>query len=232
MYFRQQQILHAIGVQQWISRDAVVQKKPSSIWRDVADATPLDNHHQATTTISTVSLADDNLSAKIAHPNIDQLDTDYHPDYDTNFETDHTDTTLQQPVITADATPLQAVHYSNDLSLLLQVCQADNFLLIATVESEKQQQLWINIQQSLKLTAYPLLWPLNINWFSHDALLQDYLKGFFYVHPQPILLLGECEAIESLQLDHFSIAPSLEQCLENFEHKKLLWQKIYTYLSH
>lgn len=95
----------------------------------------------------------------------------------------------------------------------------------STVLSQKQQQLWRNIQHALQAEYHVLQWPFALEVLQDGIGVENYVQGFVDVlsADKNMLILGQLPHFRSEQCLHLA---SLQEMLDQPLLKKSLWDAI------
>ena len=98
-------------------------------------------------------------------------------------------------------------------------------LVESTALSQKQHQLWRNIQHALQAEYHVLQWPFAIEVLQDGIGVENYVQGFVDVlsADKKMLILGQLPHFKSEQCLHLA---SLQEMLDQPLLKKSLWDAI------
>lgn len=207
MMGHQREILASLGIDIWVSRTAVSQTLPQpSVWRDQA----------APEIYSDIIVpAAVNQQLKQQQPIIQE-----EPKQEPSPQ--HTVVDVVVPDDIPEARVMLQVEAFSIEALQLPYCV---ILVESTVLSQKQQQLWRNIQHALQAEYHVLQWPFAIEVLQDGIGVENYVQGFVDVlsADKKMLILGQLPHFKSEQCLHLA---SLQEMLDQPLLKKSLWDAI------
>lgn len=204
------EVLANLGIDIWISREAVCQQLPqSTIWRD--QNTPevvLDLALQDQPIVADVLLNDPILS----------------------FETEQS---IQvKPDSKAQLAPVVSVEQELRSTVILEPFNIQALVLAHIVIlmegsaiTADQQMLWSNIQRAVQAEFTELNWPFTLPEFQDGIAVNSYIQGFLDVisAEKTILVLGEIPHYQNSNIMHLA---TLQDMLDEPLLKKRLWNFI------
>lgn len=207
MMGHQREILASLGIDIWVSRTAVSQTLPQpSVWRD--QAAP-----EIYSDIIVPAAVNQQLKQQqpIIHEEPKQEPSPQHPVVDVVVPDDIPEARVM----------LQVEAFSIE-ALQLPYCV---ILVESTALSQKQQQLWRNIQHALQAEYHVLQWPFAIEVLQDGIGVENYVQGFVDVlnADKKMLILGQLPHFKSEQCLHLA---SLQEMLDQPLLKKSLWDAI------
>lgn len=207
MMGHQREILTSLGIDIWVSRTAVSQTLPQpSVWRDQA----------APEIYSDIIVpAAVNQQLKQQQPIIQE-----EPKQEPSPQ--HTVVDVVVPDDIPEARVMLQVEAFSIEALQLPYCV---ILVESTALSQKQQQLWRNIQHALQAEYHVLQWPFAIEVLQDGIGVENYVQGFVDVlsADKKMLILGQLPHFKSEQCLHLA---SLQEMLDQPLLKKSLWDAI------
>nr|WP_315277988.1 hypothetical protein [uncultured Acinetobacter sp.] len=207
MMGHQREILASLGIDIWVSRTAVSQTLPQpSVWRDQA----------APEIYSDIIVpAAVNQQLKQQQPIIQE-----EPKQEPSPQ--HTVVEVVVPDDIPEARVMLQVEAFSIEALQLPYCV---ILVESTALSQKQQQLWRNIQHALQAEYHVLQWPFAIEVLQDGIGVENYVQGFVDVlsADKKMLILGQLPHFKSEQCLHLA---SLQEMLDQPLLKKSLWDAI------
>lgn len=207
MMGHQREILASLGIDIWVSRTAVSQTLPQpSVWRDQA----------APEIYSDIIVpAAVNQQLKQQQPIIQE-----EPKQEPSPQ--HTVVDVVVPDDIPEARVMLQVEAFSIEALQLPYCV---ILVESTALSQKQQQLWRNIQHALQAEYDVLQWPFAIEVLQDGIGVENYVQGFVDVlsADKKMLILGQLPHFKSEQCLHLA---SLQEMLDQPLLKKSLWDAI------
>lgn len=207
MMGHQREILASLGIDIWVSRTAVSQTLPQpSVWRDQA----------APEIYSDIIVpAAVNQQLKQQQPIIQE-----EPKQEPSPQ--HTVVDVVVPDDIPEARVMLQVEAFSIEALQLPYCV---ILVESTALSQKQQQLWRNIQHALQAEYHVLQWPFAIEVLQDGIGVENYVQGFVDVlsADKKMLILGQLPHFKSEQCLHLA---SLQEMLDQPLLKKSLWDAI------
>lgn len=207
MMGHQREILASLGIDIWVSRTAVSQTLPQpSVWRDQA----------APEIYSDIIVpAAVNQQLKQQQPIIQE-----EPKQEPSPQ--HTVVEVVVPDDIPEARVMLQVEAFSIEALQVPYCV---ILVESTALSQKQQQLWRNIQHALQAEYDVLQWPFAIEVLQDGIGVENYVQGFVDVlsADKKMLILGQLPHFKSEQCLHLA---SLQEMLDQPLLKKSLWDAI------
>lgn len=227
-------VLNQLGISHWIGRDTPHHAiETYSLWRDESwheeqhDGQNVDQiETPAKTEIDETTHLNQNdrlIQADVPQAWLDEL------------VTSATETDLNRIVAEpAPLSPEEIPTFSQQVQFEFVMCRHEKMLLLSQIHSPEQQQLWVNILQSLHAHSESVQWPPQLEWTVYDDLIPYYLKGIFSSQNRStmpkVLCLGE-NPVPNTYFDALAIAqstlPSLHDCLHDPLAKQQVWQAIY-----
>ena len=207
MMAHQREILASLGIDIWVSRTAVPQTLPqSSLWRDLA-APEL---HSEIIVLATVNQQSKQQQSTI----LEEPAQEPSPQ--------HTAVEVVAPDDIPEARVILQVEAFSIEALQLPYCV---ILVESTALSQKQQQLWRNIQHALQAEYHVLQWPFALEVLQDGIGVENYVQGFVDVlsADKNMLILGQLPHFRSEQCLHLA---SLQEMLDQPLLKKSLWDAI------
>lgn len=207
MMAHQREILASLGIDIWVSRTAVPQTLPqSSLWRDLAAP---ELHSEIIVSAAV------NQQSKQQQPTILE-------EHKQEPSPQHTVVEVVAPDDIPEARVILQVEAFSIEALKLPHCV---ILAESTALSQKQQQLWRNIQHALQAEYHVLQWPFALEVLQDGIGVENYVQGFVDVlsADKNILILGHLPHFKSEQCLHLA---SLQEMLEQPLLKKSLWDAI------
>ena len=207
MMAHQREILASLGIDIWVSRTAVPQTLPqSSLWRDLAAP---ELHSEI------IVPAAVNQQSKQQQPTILE-----EPAQEPSPQ--HTAVEVVAPDDIPEARVILQVEAFSIEALQLPHCV---ILVESTALSQKQQQLWRNIQHALQAEYHVLQWPFALEVLQDGIGVENYVQGFVDVlsADKNMLILGHLPHFKSEQCLHLA---SLQEMLDQPLLKKSLWDAI------
>lgn len=207
MMGHQREILASLGIDIWVSRTAVAQTLPqSSLWRDLA-APELHSEIIVPTAVNQQSKQQQStiLEEPAQEPS-----------------PQHTAVEVVAPDDIPEARVILQVEAFSIEALQLPHCV---ILVESTALSQKQQQLWRNIQHALQAEYHVLQWPFALEVLQDGIGVENYVQGFVDVlsADKNMLILGHLPHFKSEQCLHLA---SLQEMLDQPLLKKSLWDAI------
>lgn len=206
MMGHQREILASLGIDIWVSRTAVSQTLPQpSVWRD-----------QAAPEIYSDIIVPAAVNQQLKQQPIIQEEPKQEP------SPQHTFVDVVVPDDIPEARVMLQVEAFSIEALQLPYCV---ILVESTVLSQKQQQLWRNIQHALQAEYDVLQWPFAIEVLQDGIGVENYVQGFVDVlsADKKMLILGQLPHFKSEQCLHLA---SLQEMLDQPLLKKSLWDAI------
>lgn len=206
MMGHQREILASLGIDIWVSRTAVSQTLPQpSVWRD-----------QAAPEIYSDIIVPAAVNQQLKQQPIIQEEPKQEP------SPQHTVVEVVVPDDIPEARVMLQVEAFSIEALQLPYCV---ILVESTVLSQKQQQLWRNIQHALQAEYHVLQWPFAIEVLQDGIGVENYVQGFVDVlsADKKMLILGQLPHFKSEQCLHLA---SLQEMLDQPLLKKSLWDAI------
>ena len=206
MMGHQREILASLGIDIWVSRTAVSQTLPQpSVWRD-----------QAAPEIYSDIIVPAAVNQQLKQQPIIQEEPKQEP------SPQHTVVDVVVPDDIPEARVMLQVEAFSIEALQLPYCV---ILVESTVLSQKQQQLWRNIQHALQAEYDVLQWPFAIEVLQDGIGVENYVQGFVDVlsADKKMLILGQLPHFKSEQCLHLA---SLQEMLDQPLLKKSLWDAI------
>lgn len=207
MMEHQREILASLGIDIWVSRTAVPQTLPqSSLWRDLAAP---ELHSEI------IVPAAVNQQSKQQQPTILE-----EPKQEPSPQ--HTVVEVVAPDDIPEARAILQVEAFSIVALQIPHCV---ILAESTTLSQKQQQLWRNIQHALQAEYHVLQWPFALKVLQDGIGVENYVQGFVDVlsADKNMLILGHLPHFKSEQCLHLA---SLQEMLDQPLLKKSLWDAI------
>lgn len=207
MMGHQREILASLGIDIWVSRTAVSQTLPQpSVWRN--QAAP--------------EIYSDIIVPAAVNQQLKQQQPIIHEEPKQEPSPQHTVVDVVVPDDIPEArVMLQVEAFSIDaLQLPYGV-----ILVESTALSQKQQQLWRNIQHALQAEYHVLQWPFAIEVLQDGIGVENYVQGFVDVlsADKKMLILGQLPHFKFEQCLHLA---SLQEMLDQPLLKKSLWDAI------
>lgn len=207
MMGHQREILASLGIDIWVSRTAVSQTLPQpSVWRD--QAAP--------------EIYSDIIVPAVVNQQLKQQQPIIQEDPKQEPSPQHTVVDVVVPDDIPEARVMLQVEAFSIEALQLPYCV---ILVESTVLSQKQQQLWRNIQHALQAEYHVLQWPFAIEVLQDGIGVENYVQGFVDVlsADKKMLILGQLPHFKSEQCLHLA---SLQEMLDQPLLKKSLWDAI------
>lgn len=207
MMGHQREILASLGIDIWVSRTAVSQTLPQpSVWRD--QAAP--------------EIYSDIIVPAAVNQQLKQQQPIIHEEPKQEPSPQHTVVDVVVPDDIPEARVMLQVEAFSIEALQLPYCV---ILVESTVLSQKQQQLWRNIQHALQAEYHVLQWPFAIEVLQDGIGVENYVQGFVDVlsADKKMLILGQLPHFKSEQCLHLA---SLQEMLDQPLLKKSLWDAI------
>lgn len=209
MMGHQREILASLGIDIWVSRTAVSQTLPQpSVWRD--QAAP--------------ERYSDIIVPAAVNQQLKQQQPIIHEEPKQEPSPQHTVVEVVVPDDIPEARVMLQVEAFSIEALQLPYCV---ILVESTALSQKQQQLWRNIQHALQAEYHVLQWPFAIEVLQDGIGVENYVQGFVDVlsADKKMLILGQLPHFKSEQCLHLA---SLQEMLDQPLLKKSLWDAIQT----
>lgn len=206
MMGHQRDILASLGIDIWVSRTAVSQTLPqSSVWRD--QAAP--------------EIHSDIIVPAVVNQQLKQQPI-IHEEPKQEPSPQHTAVEVVVPDDIPEARVMLQVEAFSIEALQLPYCV---ILVESTALSQKQQQLWRNIQHALQAEYHVLQWPFALEVLQDGIGVENYVQGFVDVlsADKNMLILGQLPHFRSEQCLHLA---SLQEMLDQPLLKKSLWDAI------
>lgn len=206
MMGHQREILASLGIDIWVSRTAVSQTLPQpSVWRD-----------QAAPEIYSDIIVPAAVNQQLKQQPIIHEEPKQEP------SPQHTVVDVVVPDDIPEARVMLQVEAFSIEALQLPYCV---ILVESTALSQKQQQLWRNIQHALQAEYDVLQWPFAIEVLQDGIGVENYVQGFVDVlsADKKMLILGQLPHFKSEQCLHLA---SLQEMLDQPLLKKSLWDAI------
>lgn len=207
MMGHQREILASLGIDIWVSRTAVSQTLPQpSVWRD--QAAP--------------EIYSDIIVPAAVNQQLKQQQPIIHEEPKQEPSPQHTVVDVVVPDDIPEARVMLQVEAFSIEALQLPYCV---ILVESTALSQKQQQLWRNIQHALQAEYDVLQWPFAIEVLQDGIGVENYVQGFVDVlsADKKMLILGQLPHFKSEQCLHLA---SLQEMLDQPLLKKSLWDAI------
>lgn len=207
MMGHQRDILASLGIDIWVSRTAVSQTLPqSSVWRD--QAAP--------------EIHSDIIVPAAVNQQLKQQQPIIHEEPKQEPSPQHTAVEVVVPDDIPEARVMLQVEAFSIEALQLPYCV---ILVESTALSQKQQQLWRNIQHALQAEYHVLQWPFALEVLQDGIGVENYVQGFVDVlsADKNMLILGQLPHFRSEQCLHLA---SLQEMLDQPLLKKSLWDAI------
>lgn len=207
MMGHQREILASLGIDIWVSRTAVSQTLPQpSVWRD--QAAP--------------EIYSDIIVPAVVNQQLKQQQPIIQEEPKQEPSPQHTVVDVVVPDDIPEARVMLQVEAFSIEALQLPYCV---ILVESTVLSQKQQQLWRNIQHALQAEYHVLQWPFAIEVLQDGIGVENYVQGFVDVlsADKKMLILGQLPHFKSEQCLHLA---SLQEMLDQPLLKKSLWDAI------
>lgn len=207
MIGHQREILASLGIDIWVSRTAVSQTLPQpSVWRD--QAAP--------------EIYSDIIVPAAVNQQLKQQQPIIHEEPKQEPSPQHTVVDVVVPDDIPEARVMLQVEAFSIEALQLPYCV---ILVESTALSQKQQQLWRNIQHALQAENHVLQWPFAIEVLQDGIGVENYVQGFVDVlsADKKMLILGQLPHFKSEQCLHLA---SLQEILDQPLLKKSLWDAI------
>ena len=207
MMGHQRDILASLGIDIWVSRTAVSQTLPqSSVWRD--QAAP--------------EIHSDIIVPAVVNQQLKQQQPIIHEEPKQEPSPQHTAVEVVAPDDIPEARVMLQVEAFSIEALQLPYCV---ILVESTALSQKQQQLWRNIQHALQAEYHVLQWPFALEVLQDGIGVENYVQGFVDVlsADKNMLILGQLPHFRSEQCLHLA---SLQEMLDQPLLKKSLWDAI------
>ena len=207
MMGHQRDILASLGIDIWVSRTAVSQTLPQpSVWRD--QAAP--------------EIYSDIIVPAAVNQQLKQQQPIIHEEPKQEPSPQHTAVEVVVPDDIPEARVMLQVEAFSIEALQLPYCV---ILVESTALSQKQQQLWRNIQHALQAEYHVLQWPFALEVLQDGIGVENYVQGFVDVlsADKNMLILGQLPHFRSEQCLHLA---SLQEMLDQPLLKKSLWDAI------
>ena len=207
MMGHQREILASLGIDIWVSRTAVSQTLPQpSVWRD--QAAP--------------EIYSDIIVPAVVNQQLKQQQPIIQEEPKQEPSPQHTVVDVVVPDDIPEARVMLQVEAFSIEALQLPYCV---ILVESTALSQKQQQLWRNIQHALQAEYHVLQWPFAIEVLQDGIGVENYVQGFVDVlsADKKMLILGQLPHFKSEQCLHLA---SLQEMLDQPLLKKSLWDAI------
>ena len=207
MMGHQRDILASLGIDIWVSRTAVSQTLPqSSVWRD--QAAP--------------EIHSEIIVPAAVPQQLKQQQPIIHEKPKQEPSPQHTAVEVVAPDDIPEARVMLQVEAFSIEALQLPYCV---ILVESTALSQKQQQLWRNIQHALQAEYHVLQWPFALEVLQDGIGVENYVQGFVDVlsADKNMLILGQLPHFRSEQCLHLA---SLQEMLDQPLLKKSLWDAI------
>lgn len=207
MMGHQREILASLGIDIWVSRTAVSQTLPQpSVWRD--QAAP--------------EIYSDIIVPAAVNQQLKQQQPIIHEEPKQEPSPQHTVVDVVVPDDIPEARVMLQVEAFSIEALQVPYCV---ILVESTALSQKQQQLWRNIQHALQAEYHVLQWPFAIEVLQDGIGVENYVQGFVDVlsADKKMLILGQLPHFKSEQCLHLA---SLQEMLDQPLLKKSLWDAI------
>ena len=207
MMGHQREILASLGIDIWVSRTAVSQTLPQpSVWRD--QAAP--------------EIYSDIIVPAVVNQQLKQQQPIIQEEPKQEPSPQHTFVDVVVPDDIPEARVMLQVEAFSIEALQLPYCV---ILVESTALSQKQQQLWRNIQYALQAEYDVLQWPFAIEVLQDGIGVENYVQGFVDVlsADKKMLILGQLPHFKSEQCLHLA---SLQEMLDQPLLKKSLWDAI------
>lgn len=207
MMGHQREILASLGIDIWVSRTAVSQTLPQpSVWRD--QAAP--------------EIYSDIIVPAVVNQQLKQQQPIIQEEPKQEPSPQHTVVDVVVPDDIPEARVMLQVEAFSIEALQLPYCV---ILVESTALSQKQQQLWRNIQYALQAEYDVLQWPFAIEVLQDGIGVENYVQGFVDVlsADKKMLILGQLPHFKSEQCLHLA---SLQEMLDQPLLKKSLWDAI------
>lgn len=207
MMGHQREILASLGIDIWVSRTAVSQTLPQpSVWRD--QAAP--------------EIYSDIIVPAVVNQQLKQQQPIIQEEPKQEPSPQHTVVDVVVPDDIPEARVMLQVEAFSIEALQLPYCV---ILVESTALSQKQQQLWRNIQHALQAEYDVLQWPFAIEVLQDGIGVENYVQGFVDVlsADKKMLILGQLPHFKSEQCLHLA---SLQEMLDQPLLKKSLWDAI------
>ena len=207
MMGHQRDILASLGIDIWVSRTAVSQTLPqSSVWRD--QAAP--------------EIHSEIIVPAAVPQQLKQQQPIIHEEPKQEPSPQHTAVEVVAPDDIPEARVMLQVEAFSIEALQLPYCV---ILVESTALSQKQQQLWRNIQHALQAEYHVLQWPFALEVLQDGIGVENYVQGFVDVlsADKNMLILGQLPHFRSEQCLHLA---SLQEMLDQPLLKKSLWDAI------
>ncbi len=223
----QQQILHLMGIVQWVEPSQMTQPLHYSIWRDTADDVVI---HDVTQNAEHQTIQDVTQPVisfeKFLHQDVEQRPTD-----------------LPDQALTQPQTVIPTIEYVKTAEPLapklnLHLYSVANVVMVVdwVNTTSAEQQLWHNIQQAiikkyphLSITQHYLTWQYQTFELNIEMMFDQYIQGFLDVHgaEKQCFVLGQLPYFQKPeQASHYRYFPSLTELLNQESSKRQLWQEL------
>lgn len=223
----QQQVLHLMGIVQWVEPSQITQPLHHSIWRDTADDVVI---HDVTQNIEYQTHQD------VAQPVI--LFENF-----LNQDLEQQTPALQEQTLTQAQTVIPTIEYVKTAEPLapklnLYLYTVANVVMVVdwVNTTSAEQQLWYNIQQAiikkyphLPITQHYLTWQYQAFELNIEMMFDQYIQGFLDVHgaEKQCFVLGQLPYFQAPeQASHYRYFPSLTELLNQASSKRHLWQEL------
>ncbi|WP_227548664.1 hypothetical protein [Acinetobacter sp. ANC 4173] len=212
MMGHQRDILATMGIDIWVPNHVarVQQTQLSSLWRDQALAEVMAELPQSQIEISALS-----------QPDITEIDTilTQFVEIEQESHQQHTQVPLAEPL---KVDPQPAIHID---AFELQAISMTSCLIVidASVLSEQQAELWINIQRAIPAEYHELKWPFPLAEMQDGRGASSYVRGFIDAIgvDKDLIALGGISQLQQVDLHQLA---SLQEMLDQPILKKRLWQ--------
>ena len=204
------EVLANLGIDIWISREAVCQQLPqSTIWRD--QNTPevvLDLALQDQPIVADVLLNDPILSFETEQ----------------SIQVKHDSKEQLAPVVSVEQ-ELRPTVILEPFNIQALVLAHIVILMEGSAITADQQMLWSNIQRAVQAEFTELNWPFTLPEFQDGIAVNSYIQGFLDVisAEKTILVLGEIPHYQNSNIMHLA---TLQDMLDEPLLKKRLWNFI------
>lgn len=212
MIGQQRNILASLGIDVWISREAVCQKNTaSSLWRDQV----LEELQQVPAPVFEPAPMVQDIEVKAVQTALV-----------TEIERPQQAEVVAEPVVKEAVVEKEQIVVSTQIQAFeLQMYVLENcaILLESSQLNDAQRQLWQNIQKARLGQYAELKWPFPLAAFQESRGLSSYIQGFLDATAtgKKILCLGQLDFIQHSNILHLA---SLEEMLAQPLLKRRLWQ--------
>lgn len=211
MIGQQRNILATLGIDLWIPRAEICQKNTAaSLWRDHAPdlnipILPL----EPDVSIKTISPKTQSLAQPVSEIKLPEQS-------DMISQTVTPEPVAAKPQLSISTQP-------ESFELQMYVLEHCAILVESSQLTEKQQQLWHNIQKARPGQYAELKWPFPLADFQESRGISSYIQGFLdaTANHKKLLCLGQVDFIQHASMLHLA---SLQDMIAQPLLKKRLWQ--------